>query len=121
MIQKVRQRAGLDDLGPNNDVGWHLNDCRATETCPAMQVRVQDAPGAMELLRRSSRQRQKASTGLNLQSSRSHSVFGISLRWRPGDEESSMGQVPEDAEGSGTEGLFWGRLSIVDLAGAHSV
>ena len=85
------------------------------------QVQVQDAAGAVELLRRSSRQRQKAPTGLNTQSSRSHSVFGIALRWRMDNENAPLGPggCAEEAEGTlGSDGLAWGRLSIVDLAGA---
>ncbi len=35
----------------------------------------------MDVLRRSTKQRRKATTGLNYASSRSHSVFTIAIKW----------------------------------------
>ena len=85
-----------------------------------MQVEVDDAAAALEVLRKSSRYRQKAVTGLNVQSSRSHSVFCITLRWQP-DVSSTCGNTgDEEAEGPSAAALFLGRLSFVDLAGECS-
>ena len=81
-----------------------------------VQVEVADAGSAMEVLRRSSRQRQRAATGLNMQSSRSHSVFVITLR-QPGDEACCGGDLAGESDVRAPDGSLWGRLSIIDLAG----
>lgn len=46
-----------------------------------LQVRISHADQGMDILRRSSRQRTTAMTGLNNGSSRSHSVFTIIIEW----------------------------------------
>ncbi|KAK9807963.1 hypothetical protein WJX73_008263 [Symbiochloris irregularis] len=80
------------------------------------QVEVSDAASAIALLRKSSRQRQRAATGVNAQSSRSHSVFVVTL-WGPGEPLCSLDS--DACDGLGDQGQFWGRLSIVDLAGSE--
>ncbi len=67
-----------------------------------LQVEVGSAEQGMEVLRRSSKQRRKATTGLNYASSRSHSVFTLSVQWTP----QASGGDPE-----------FSKISFVDLAG----
>ena len=67
-----------------------------------MQLRITDCEQGMEILRRSSKQRRKATTGLNYSSSRSHSIFTVTVHWQAG---------PDGQRSSS-------RISFVDLAGA---
>lgn len=78
------------------------------------QVEVQDASAALDVLRRSTRQRKKATTSLNAQSSRSHSVFCIVTHWRADRNSTGTGG---DGGSMLADNLFLGRLSFVDLAG----
>eukprot|EP00951_Prasinocladus_malaysianus_P022012 scaffold183352_cov52-Prasinocladus_malaysianus.AAC.1 len=76
------------------------------------QVRVRNQEEALEVLRRGSKHRQKAGTALNHQSSRSHSIFTISL--------SKVAAPPEEGEAPAPNERL-GQLSFVDLAGAERV
>eukprot|EP00873_Tetraselmis_striata_P027299 jgi/Tetstr1/447563/TSEL_034942.t1 len=76
--------------------------------------RVSTTEEALGVLHRGSRHRQRAGTALNQQSSRSHTIFTISLT-RAGDQHRAA--VPEGAD-PGEEGRL-GQLSFVDLAGAE--
>ena len=67
-----------------------------------MQVEIKSAEQGMEVLRRSSKQRRKATTGLNYASSRSHSIFTLAVQWGP----QAAGGDPD-----------FSRISFVDLAG----
>lgn len=58
------------------------------------------------MLRRSSKQRRKATTGLNYASSRSHSVFTLLVQWSP--------------RADGGEADF-SKISFVDLAGRQDL
>ena len=44
-----------------------------------LQVSVTSATAALEVMRRGAKQRQRAATAMNFQSSRSHSIFTVSL------------------------------------------
>ena len=66
-----------------------------------IQVGIVCAEQGIEVLRRSTKQRRKATTGLNYASSRSHSVFTITIKWN----EAS-------AQEPGTSHMYF-----VDLAG----
>ncbi|KAL4448014.1 hypothetical protein ABPG75_005233 [Micractinium tetrahymenae] len=85
------------------------------------EAEVASADEALALLRRGSRQRQRAETGLNYSSSRSHSIFTITLYQLGLDaqssEEGSDGVGEEGGGRSGEEKL--GRMSFVDLAGSE--
>lgn len=86
------------------------------------EVEVGSADEALAALRRGSRQRQRAETGLNYSSSRSHSIFTVTLYQLGLDEQSSEegggGGGAEEGRGRcGEEKL--GRMSFVDLAGSE--
>ncbi|KAL4444957.1 hypothetical protein ABPG77_004007 [Micractinium sp. CCAP 211/92] len=85
------------------------------------EVEVGSADKALLLLRRGSRQRQRAETGLNYSSSRSHSIFTVTLYQLGLDAQSSeegADGVPEEGDGrSGEQKL--GHMSFVDLAGSE--
>lgn len=84
------------------------------------KLEVASAGEALAALRRGSRQRQRAETGLNYSSSRSHSIFTVTLyaRARGGSEDSGGSTFPaQGTEGEGEERL--GRVSFVDLAGSE--
>ncbi|BDA50338.1 probable Kinesin-like protein KIF22 at N-terminal half [Coccomyxa sp. Obi] len=95
------------------------------------EVEVGTVEQAMEILRRSSRARQKAATALNYGSSRSHSIFSLAVFGPPdaNDAASDAGEGPFAGAqfaltGGGGGGLaadagLWGRLSFVDLAGSE--
>ena len=64
-----------------------------------MQVEVGSADEALALLRRGSRQRQRAETGLNYSSSRSHSIFTV--RQRGGERQGAW--LPGGRRGASTQ------------------
>ena len=72
------------------------------------EVRVGSPEEAFELLRRGMRKRTTAETVLNHQSSRSHSVFTLSL-------------VHRETSAEGEEIVRMGKLNLVDLAGSENV
>ncbi|KAK9917104.1 hypothetical protein WJX75_000928 [Coccomyxa subellipsoidea] len=80
------------------------------------EVAVASVEEAMEILKRSSRARQKAATALNYGSSRSHSIFSLAVFGPPDADDTAS-----DAGGGGgaSEAGLWGRLSFVDLAGSE--
>ncbi|PRW57364.1 Kinesin KIF19 [Chlorella sorokiniana] len=85
------------------------------------EAEVGSADEALALLRRGSRQRQRGETALNYSSSRSHSIFTITL-YQQGlegqdSEGSGSGEEAEEGVGGGEERL--GRISFVDLAGSE--
>ena len=78
---------------------------------------VGSAAEALAALRRGSRQRQRAETGLNYASSRSHSVFSVALY----QGAAADGDVAGDGGGEGGDVAAGqlGRLAFVDLAGSE--
>ncbi|GAB4824165.1 hypothetical protein N2152v2_011211 [Parachlorella kessleri] len=83
------------------------------------EVEVTSAEEALEVQRRGSKQRQRAQTGLNYNSSRSHSIFTVMLyqpRTAAAGGDDAADQQEED-EGEQEQRL--GRLSFVDLAGSE--
>lgn len=52
-----------------------------------MKVPIVSAEQGVDVLRRSTKQRHKATTGLNYASSRSHSVFTITVKWSSNDAQ----------------------------------
>ncbi|PSC76545.1 Kinesin KIF19 [Micractinium conductrix] len=77
------------------------------------EVEVGSAEEAHAVLRRGSRQRQRAETGLNYSSSRSHSIFTITLY-----QEAPEGHCSQEGGEDGCEEKL-GRMSFVDLAGSE--
>ncbi|KAF8310995.1 kinesin-domain-containing protein [Clavulina sp. PMI_390] len=73
-----------------------------------LEIRVKDVGSALSLLRSGNKQRQTAMTNLNERSSRSHSIFSISVTTAAGSKESKdMFQI--------------GKLNLVDLAGSEDI
>ncbi|KAI3438404.1 hypothetical protein D9Q98_000836 [Chlorella vulgaris] len=88
------------------------------------EVQVGTAGEALALLRRGSRQRQRAETGLNYSSSRSHSIFTVTLYQQGAEREGSPGVEGygcRDEEEAGSEAgeQKLGRIAFVDLAGSE--
>lgn len=78
------------------------------------EVEVGSADEALAVLRRGAKHRQRAETGLNYASSRSHSIFGIALVRKEHQEEG------EGEEARPTPALQrLGRMAFVDLAGSE--
>lgn len=90
-------------------------------------LRVLRAASGLNLVRQGAQNRQKAATRLNIDSSRSHSVFTIELVTRPlsSSSSSAASSVSDDASvssnggGSGRPADTVGTLWIVDLAGSE--
>ena len=94
------------------------------------EVEVTSAEEALGVLRRGAKHRQRAETGLNFSSSRSHSIFGVHLVRR---QEAPAAAVDNDEEESVRKSLATtsaavmkpvkverlGRMSFVDLAGSE--
>lgn len=85
---------------------------------------VSSADEALAVLRRGAKHRQRAETGLNYNSSRSHSIFTVNLVQRA--QVAHDGDLSdEDGEGEATAGAprrkeeRLGRMSFVDLAGSE--
>ena len=86
------------------------------------EVEVTTADEALGVLRRGAKHRQRAETGLNYSSSRSHSIFGINLVKKESDdgdddEEGTSSQQQQQRNTGKVERL--GRMSFVDLAGSE--
>jgi hypothetical protein len=93
------------------------------------EVEVTTAEEALGVLRRGAKHRQRAETGLNFSSSRSHSIFGINLVRKQDMVAEKDGQGDEEGVAAATttsaaalepvkvERL--GRMSFVDLAGSE--
>eukprot|EP00884_Botryococcus_braunii_P003070 jgi/Botrbrau1/12764/Bobra.0238s0003.1 len=102
----------FDLLAPENPVGGRpalrlKEDCQGRVFVDGLsQVEVTGPEHALEFLRRSSKQRQKAATALNFTSSRSHSIFTIAIC------KTNSGQGPDAFQ-------QLSRLSFVDLAGSE--
>eukprot|EP00887_Chlorella_sp_A99_P004608 scaffold4.g4608.t1 len=85
------------------------------------EAEVASAEEALGALRRGSRQRQRAETGLNYSSSRSHSIFTLRLLLRRAPTAAEVAAADGEG-GSPREELVeerLGRLSFVDLAGSE--
>ncbi|KAL4528188.1 hypothetical protein Ndes2526B_g07967 [Nannochloris sp. 'desiccata'] len=93
------------------------------------EVEVTTAEEALGVLRRGAKHRQRAETGLNFSSSRSHSIFGINLVRR--QDVQAPAEDAEDCKGVATTSASTaatlkpvqverlGRMSFVDLAGSE--
>lgn len=83
------------------------------------EVEIASPEQALEVLRRGAASRRKAGTALNHQSSRSHSVFGLSLvRPCPAEEAAAAASAAEDGCPAELLGRV-ARMSFVDLAGSE--
>lgn len=78
------------------------------------EVNVSSVDEALAVLHKGAKQRQRAETGLNFSSSRSHSIFAIHLVRHPLNE-----QVGEKANENEKKIEYLGHISFVDLAGSE--
>lgn len=88
------------------------------------EVEVHGPEEALALLRRGARQRQRAETGSNYASSRSHSIFSISIVHCSGSgRDAAAGggseEAPAEDQGGAVQVERLGRMAFVDLAGSE--
>ena len=77
---------------------------------------METAEEALAVLRRGAKHRQRAETGLNYSSSRSHSIFGVNLVRRT--TAAAAQNAEEESEPQQTVERL-GRMAFVDLAGSE--
>ena len=112
-----RPGAPIHPSKPTNTLACLLAEQRLSmdQTPVAAQVGVSSLDEAMDVLRRSSRARQKAATALNYGSSRSHSVLAIALY----DGAAAAGPMPEGA--ASVPALLYGFQHVHHAAGEVAV
>ena len=84
---------------------------------------VTDFESLLKILFHGEKSRQIASTGMNERSSRSHTIFKITVesREQESDDESSVDSDKENSERRGGGAVRVSTLNLVDLAGSESV
>ncbi|PFH54335.1 hypothetical protein AMATHDRAFT_186247 [Amanita thiersii Skay4041] len=103
--------AGLKDTNKNQEIGLKIFDDsnkRGVVIQGLEEIPVKDSQDALALLMKGSMRRQIAATNFNDHSSRSHSIFSITVHIK---ETSSIGD----------DLLRVGKLNLVDLAGSENI
>ena len=87
----------------------------------AVEEIVEDFPGLLSILFSGEKNRAVAATGMNERSSRSHTIFRITIESRQKSDENDMSSSNSPLSEDGDGAVRISTLNLVDLAGSESV
>lgn len=111
-----------DLLNPANDnLPVHEDKSRGVYVKGLLEVYVSNVDEVFQIMQRGQENRVVASTQMNAESSRSHSIFVVHISQKPIPDDSSMAGASEGDGSASVSAGRTGKLYLVDLAGSEKV